>query len=169
MRRLLALSLCVFCTPATAQDLTFSPAATESCLAAAPELLQQEVCVGRSATACMEDTVGGETTVGMGGCLDRELAYWDARLNAAYQALMAANKADDAEMKELGATVPSLSKTLREMQRSWIPYKDATCDYERAQWGGGTGGGPATLHCLMTLTGAQALRLEARLNAYEGR
>ena len=46
------------------------------------------------------------------------------------------------------------------MQRAWIGWRDATCDYERAQWGGGTGGGPATVACLMRLTGEQALYLE---------
>jgi uncharacterized protein YecT (DUF1311 family) len=53
------------------------------------------------------------------------------------------------------------------MQRAWIGYRDAACDYERAQWGGGSGGGPATAGCLMRLTGEQALALEGRLMMLE--
>ena len=49
---------------------------------------------------------------------------------------------------------------LRAMQRAWIGFRDATCDYERSLWGGGTGGGPATAACLMRMTGEQTLYLE---------
>ena len=108
----------------------------------------------------MANTQGGETTVGMGGCLDREWQYWDARLNAAYQHQMARAKAIDAEMAGLGVTVPRQSDALREMQRAWIPFRDAKCGYEYSQWGGGTGGGPAITACLMAETGEQALYLE---------
>jgi uncharacterized protein YecT (DUF1311 family) len=45
----------------------------------------------------------GETTMGMGFCLSREWEWWDARLNAAYGALMATHVAGDAEMKAEGA------------------------------------------------------------------
>jgi uncharacterized protein YecT (DUF1311 family) len=99
----------------------------------------------------------------MSFCYDKELAFWDARLNAAYGALMEIEKAGDAELKELGSAAPSTSAALREMQRAWIGYRDAACAYELSQWGGGTGGGPATADCLMRLTAAQALTLEERL------
>ncbi|MFT5363966.1 MAG: hypothetical protein ACI9VX_001592 [Dinoroseobacter sp.] len=46
------------------------------------------------------------------------------------------------------------------MQRAWIEYRDATCSYEAAQWGGGTGAGPAFAGCLTRLTAEQALYLE---------
>lgn len=159
MKYLVLISL-VFVPAAAAQDVSFSPAATESCLA---ETDDPRICIGLSANACMADTPGGDTTYGMGGCLDAERAYWDGRLNTAYGAVMMAHKATDAEMQEIGASVSSLADALQDMQRAWIPYRDAACDYERAQWGGGTGGGPATLSCLMQITGEQALALEMRL------
>lgn len=105
----------------------------------------------------------GGTTVGMGFCLGAEWEWWDARLNATYKQLMEQHKAADAEMAAAGATVPSLADALRAMQRAWLPFRDAACDYERANWGGGTGAGPATAGCLMVQTGRQALSLEARL------
>lgn len=158
--RLLAAVLIGAAAGASAQELVFSPAATEACLRAAAPGGGQLQCIGASARACMANTPGGDTTVGMGGCLDRERQYWDARLNAAYQHQMARAKAVDAEMAGLGATVPSQSDALREMQRAWIPFRDAKCGYEYSQWGGGTGGGPAITACLMAETGEQALYLE---------
>ena len=141
--------------PVAAQDLVFSAAITESCLASG----EAEACVGEAAVACMEQSDGGQTTVGMGGCLDKELTYWDGQLNAAYRAVMARAKAVDAEMQDLGATVSSQAKALLAMQRAWIVFRDEKCSYERSQWGGGTGGGPATLDCLMQETARQTFYL----------
>lgn len=148
---------------ARAQDMAFDIGATRNCVAGAVSQAQAEACIGAAASLCMS-TPDGSTTAGMGFCLEQEWQWWDARLNAAYGALMARHRRDDAEMAAVGATVPSLAETLRAMQRAWMPFRDAACDYERAQWGGGTGGGPATLGCLMDLTARQALALERRLS-----
>ncbi|MEL7013069.1 MAG: lysozyme inhibitor LprI family protein [Pseudomonadota bacterium] len=157
MRVLVALA--VLAAPAAAQDLVFSPAATEACLANTRDYDARHQCVGASARQCMTDTPGGETTVGMGGCLSAELDYWDAQLNAAYGDVIAEARATDAEMAEIGATAASQEDALRAMQRAWIPFRDATCDYEYSQWGGGSGGGPAIAACLMRMTGEQTLYL----------
>ncbi|MEL7183429.1 MAG: lysozyme inhibitor LprI family protein, partial [Pseudomonadota bacterium] len=82
MRLFLACALTLAPLAALAQDLVFSPQATELCLDSVAPIAQAQ-CVGHSADACMQDTVGGESTVGMGGCLWAEYEYWDARLNAA--------------------------------------------------------------------------------------
>lgn len=119
-------------------------------------------CIGVYADACMEATDGGRSTVGMGGCLEREHWYWDARLNVAYKVVRSAAKATDVEMTEIGSSAPKQADALKMMQRPWITYRDTTCDYERSLWGGGTGGGPAALSCHMTLTAEQALYLEAQ-------
>jgi uncharacterized protein YecT (DUF1311 family) len=163
--RTVGLVLLAFALPAAAQDLPFSAEPTEACLATIPE--EPEACIGRSADACMA-TPDGSTTVGAGFCLSKEAEFWDARLNAAYAALMQAEQDYDAEMAELDIAAPSTSDALREMQRAWIAWRDAACTYERSQWGGGTGGGPATAACMMRLTGEQALALEQRLNETGG-
>ena len=144
---------------AAAQDLRFSQDATMACMAVAADSAAKKACIGKSAELCMTATIDGGTTVGMGGCLDREFQLWDAMLNAAYTEARSKAKASDEEMKQIGATVPLMEPALRDMQRAWIPYRDATCDFERSQWGGGTGGGPATIGCLMRLTGEQAIYL----------
>ena len=145
---------------APAQELNFSPALTKLCFS---EATDKQQCIGLSAEACMEVSEGGFSTVGMGGCLEQELNWWDAMLNRSYQHLMTQEKADDAEAKSDGFTAPSKTDALKAMQRAWIPHRDATCDYEMSQWGGGTGGGPAILACLMRLTGEQTIYLNSML------
>lgn len=146
---------------ASAQELIFSQRYTEACLWALAPDQSAEPCIGESAAQCMADTPGGYSTVGMAGCLDREWQFWDEKLNAAYKARRAEARAADAERDDPGSMVPSQADALRDMQRAWIAWRDATCDYERALWGGGTGGGPASVSCHMTLTARQALYLEA--------
>lgn len=142
---------------AQAQDIAFSIAGTQACIA---EGYDPQSCAGTSANDCMESP-GGYSTVGMGYCLEQEWLYWDERLNTAYTALRADLADMDREMQEYGSNAPSQADALREMQRAWIPFRDATCDFERSQWGGGTGGGPATIACLLQMTARQTLYLEA--------
>lgn len=160
--KLLAVAAAFLAGPAMAQDTDFDPATSAQCVQNASEFSDKRLCIGKSADVCMGGD-GGSTTVGMGYCLQSEAEYWDGRLNDAYKPLMASEKANDAEMAEIGATVPKTAEALRDMQRAWIAYRDAACLYEYAQWGGGTGGGPASAGCIMQLTGEQALKLEARL------
>lgn len=162
---MIAKTLVLACTvgyagPGLAQELDFRMDATLSCLSGAEDVGAKRACIGASANLCMERTPGGYSTVGMNGCLDRELSYWDGRLNDSYGGLRAREQAQD---RDYGGGPGYLKRAdaLRDMQRAWIPYRDATCAYERAQWGGGTGGGPATLSCLMYLTAEQALYLES--------
>ncbi len=147
--------------PAQAQDMTFDPAPTEACLAAATA--DPASCIGHAADACMLENEQGDTTMGMGFCLSQEWQWWDARLNAAYGALMEKHEAGDAQVKAEGLEVASVAEALRAMQRAWIVSRDAACDYERAQWAGGTGGGPATAACLMQQTGVRTLELEGKI------
>ncbi|MGI1661155.1 lysozyme inhibitor LprI family protein [Palleronia sp. KMU-117] len=159
---LLAATLALAAAPVAAQpDLPFSPAGTEACLLRAEGVLR-EVCVGLSAAACI-DTPDGYTTVGMSTCLGKEAEYWDGRLNAAYQALLEVDGQVDAELAELGSAAAPMVPALREMQRAWIAFRDASCLYEYTQWGGGTGSGPASNECVMRITARQALALEDRL------
>lgn len=148
--------------PATAEDLPFSPVATEACLDGATERGAREACIGGSAEACYSRE-GVYSNYAIGVCFGAEADYWDVRLNTVYAALIKAETAMLEEMRGIGATVPDTVTALREMQRAWIPYRDAACWYEYTTWGGGTGAGPANAECLMHLTGRQALDLEARL------
>lgn len=138
--------------PVAAQEFVYVDTQTESCLIDMVTATGKLDCVGQSADACIDASVGGETTIGMGGCLDEERKFWDARLNATYRQLIAQH-GDNA----------ILTDRLRDMQRIWITYRDARCDYELVQWGGGTGGGPALIACLMKATAEQTLILEQNI------
>jgi len=146
--------------PALGQSLNYSDDHTASCLAVGKSLQQKKACIGVSANACMEDTPGGFSTAAMVGCLDHELGWWDKRLNAAYRMRMKQNKTDDAQSRADGISAPSKVKSMRAMQQTWIPYRDARCHDAAAQFGGGTGAGPAQVGCLLTMTAEQALFLE---------
>ncbi|AZV77583.1 DUF1311 domain-containing protein [Parasedimentitalea marina] len=116
-------------------------------------------CIGMSANACMEASPEGFTTIGMMQCIDSEREYWDGQLNQTYKLLKDAYKPQDAELDKMESSAPRMGPALRDMQRSWIAYRDATCDFEQSQWGGGSGGGPAVLSCLLRLTAFQSIFL----------
>jgi uncharacterized protein YecT (DUF1311 family) len=153
--RIFIFALAVFATPISAQDLFFTPAATEQCLLGAGHDLDRSQCIGLSAGQCMA-MPDGQTTVGMGFCLDAELGYWDEMLNSGYQLLRAAMQASDAD---LPPHLAIRAEQLRDMQRAWITFRDARCNYEASFWEGGTGASPAFLGCMMTVTAEQALYL----------
>jgi len=158
------LSLFLFAASAQAQeDIPFDILTTESCLVDKEQYARHD-CIGASANICMETQLGG-TTVGMGFCINQELDWWDARLNDTYRKLLAREKADDEENIKDGINRPLLkADALKDMQRTWIKYRDAFCEHEAVQWGAGTGAGPAFLGCLLGETGRQVFVLEDRLS-----
>ena len=157
--------LAVLATPAFAQDVPFSPEATETCLASAETSYDNFACIPASATACYD--AGGGSNAEYGGCMSAGADYWDARLNDVYRRLLSQHEEVDAEMAELESSAAPMAPALREMQRNWIPYRDAACAHEAVTWGGGSGASPAFAECMMNLTGEQTLRLEAYLNEGE--
>jgi len=161
----LALAVLLAGTGAAAQEFDIGP--TLDCLGRAVTWDERAVCIGTAAGVCMNSEMGG-STVGMGNCLNAELEFWDRRLNETYRMLRAKEQAADADLADL-AGLPGeggRADALRAMQRAWIAYRDTACAYERAQWGGGTGGGPAAVGCLMRMTGEQALYLERMQGDY---
>lgn len=152
----LAALLLLAAAPVAAQDVVYEPAILTQCLDAG--VAEGGDCIGDAAAKCMQGPSGG-TTVGMSECFRREGAQWDGLLNEAYGKVMAEAEKADAEMKELGSAAPPQAPPLRDMQRSWIAYRDAACLYEATRWGGGSGAGPAATGCTMELTARQALRL----------
>jgi uncharacterized protein YecT (DUF1311 family) len=148
-------AMAVLATPLAAQDLSFTPQATEACLLKSGHGHDRSACIGLSAGQCMA-TPDGQTTIGMGFCLDAELGYWDEMLNSGYQQLRAALQVSDTD---LPPHLAIQADGLRDMQRAWIAFRDARCSFEASQWQGGTGASPAFLGCMMTMTAEQALYL----------
>ncbi|MGH1368806.1 MAG: lysozyme inhibitor LprI family protein [Maritimibacter sp.] len=141
---------------ASAQGLLFDFTLTTRCVEAASSWETQMACIGTSAGACMDANQGGYSTYGQAECFGAEHEAWDAWLNRLYPQLTEVSQASDADRLP-GA--PSQVEALREMQRAWITYRDRSCAFEAAVFGGGTGAGPAYAGCLMVETGEQVLRL----------
>ena len=154
--RALILGLALVASPALAQDFSYDPAILTACLAAAGD--DRDSCIGKASGQCLEGE-GASSTVGTVACLRAEADQWDGLLNTAYASVLAQSEQTDAEMKELGSAADPEVPALRDMQRSWIAYRDAACAYEVTRWGGGSGSGPAATGCVMELTARQALRL----------
>jgi len=152
-------------TPVAAQDILFSIDHTEACLQEATAWHETRDCIGASMAQCIEATPLGSSTLGMNECAGRELDIWDDWLNEAYGILRTQETREDEESGALPGYT-SQADTLLEMQRAWIKLRDAKCTYERAQWTGGTGGGPAELSCLLYETAEQTLYLRAMAETY---
>jgi uncharacterized protein YecT (DUF1311 family) len=115
--------------------------------AAAPR--RADSCIGVVATACIQSE-GNESTATMVQCYGREAETWDARLNAAYKALLANGGGQD------------VADGLRKTQRNWVALRDAACAQPAVVFKG-TMAAPMSAYCVLELTARQALWLEGWL------
>ncbi|MCF4099529.1 lysozyme inhibitor LprI family protein [Maritalea mediterranea] len=103
-------------------------------------------CIGTAAEVCMEEEEGGMTTIGMSSCMMREHSWWDSILNIQYQ-----------NLKQV--LEPALFEDLRDAQRKWIPYRDASCSFHYNYWGDGTMRSTAFASCMLDATANRAIEL----------
>ena len=150
----IAMALILAPIPAPAQEVAFDPGLAEGCLMDGG----WTQCIGHAANICMETTENGFTTAAMVACLSAETEWWDRDLNATYQDILTRDAGLDADGK-----APSAVEAIREVQRAWIPFRDASCQYERLRWQDGTGARLAEVGCRLQMTGEQALRLRSYL------
>jgi uncharacterized protein YecT (DUF1311 family) len=115
--------------------------------AAADAQIQPESCISIISTPCLQKAGDGASHAAVTECYDKEKAVWDWRLNRTFQDLL---KKMDSEA----------ATNLREVQRTWIAWHDATC---RQAWATfqGTMANPMQAHCEMTSTGRQAIWVES--------
>jgi uncharacterized protein YecT (DUF1311 family) len=114
-------------------------------------------CVGTTVEACVTGP-GGDTTIGMAGCIAAETAAWDTLLNEAYRAAIEVGRAADATGDVIAPDLTRVS-TLRNAQRAWIAFRDAECRAQYAAWGRGTMRQVAGATCIMEETAERALEL----------
>lgn len=157
MKHGLIIALTLMASEAVAQDdIVFHTALVQQCFDKARAYGGSDSCIGSAADLCMEQNEGGYSTYGMSYCISLEAEWWDEMLNFEYSRVLSEAAFLDGELSE---GLPSVVEALREMQRAWITYRDASCAFEAAQWGGGTGAGPAYNGCVMRLTAEQAITL----------
>ncbi|HGA2316845.1 TPA: lysozyme inhibitor LprI family protein [Pseudomonas putida] len=96
---------------------------------------------------CMDKA---SSTVAMSSCIQRETQLQDQRLNRVYKQLMSKLQ-----------TVPQ--KSLRDVQRQWIAYRDANCTFH-VQASGGTLAQLEGGMCVLDMTRERAAELERVLS-----
>lgn len=133
--------------PASAQDADPSDnAAVADCLEGTPANgTIPSVCVDAVSAPCLADAV---TTADMLDCLARGIAVWDGHLNATYRELRRQLSRDRAD-------------ALRGLQRIWIGWRDALCQYEADAYEGGSLAGVAYSTCYERETAMRAIALTA--------
>ncbi len=144
---------------------SFSGEAIEECLGTTQE---QSVCIGEQTSLCANTTEPIPSDFVPGICTEIELEWWDARLNAKYQDLIALHEDFD---RQFGNTDNDPSQTLagtyREAQRQWIGFRDASCNH--ASLSTGAMDGPVAddlrLTCLLMMTAERTLEMERVLSS----
>lgn len=103
-----------------------------------------EVELSKEFSSCMDSS--GGVTVDMLNCIGAETSLQDKRLNNNYKKLMI-------------QLSPERKKELQEVQRAWIKYRDANCNFY-ADPDGGTMATVSSSDCFMSSTAARAKELE---------
>jgi uncharacterized protein YecT (DUF1311 family) len=152
--------MAVLASPAVAQDNQFTTAdeiEMQNCWEAVTDLNLQgeehtlQECIGAASNVCMEEEEGGMTTMGMASCIMRENSWWDSILNINYQ-----------NLKQV--LEPNQFEDLRDAQRKWIAYRDASCAFHYNYWGNGTMRSTAFAGCMLDTTAQRAVELSGILD-----
>ncbi len=144
----------------------FSGPEIETCLSSANDPMD---CVGQQAGVCRDanDQDAVPPTYAEIICVEIEVEWWDARLNEQYKALIKELKEADAERgTAAGQSDASMVESYRAMERVWIPFRDAWCDYEGDSVGSGDAAKYAEARCLMEFTARRTIEIEVELLFY---
>lgn len=160
MRAFVLAALIAAPAPVLAEGAAYDAGMLAACLGRAGDDTARHGCIGKSSDACMA-APGGASTVGIGQCLGAETADWDALLNTSYTQAMARAKTFDAALNKGEGEITETAPLLKQAQRNWIAFRDASCTYQAARYQGGTMSGTTYASCVLGLTADQALRLRA--------
>jgi uncharacterized protein YecT (DUF1311 family) len=156
------LALATIAAPVQAQvkGITKDRAALAACLDAAKAARKSaESCVGTVQDACAKES-GNESSAAMSGCVGREVAVWDERLNTSYKAALAGDLARRDVYRGGGARKRTGAEVMREAQRAWIGFRERKCSAARLPMEGGSGAALLGGACFLQETARQAIWLE---------
>ncbi len=143
-----AIFIALFPTVGFAQQIWVDQNYVEWCFSQAQNTNGLSSCLGKAANAC-QTAPGNETTLGIAQCIQAETAVWDSFLNEQYQLRRA----------ELADQNPELVNQLRDVQRTWIAFRDAECGLQYSLWLGGSIRTIVAANCILTETAERALEL----------
>ena len=103
------------------------------------------------------DCAKAERQVELTYCAEQDWKAADARLTTAYKAAMGVMKGIDAN---LDAADQGAAVALRDGQRAWITFRDATCAAEGWAFHGGSAEPMVIYSCRARVTAARAAELE---------
>jgi uncharacterized protein YecT (DUF1311 family) len=118
-----------------------------------------ESCIGTVQDACAKEP-GNESNAAMSGCIGREVAVWDERLNAAYKAALAGDLASQKAYRNGGARTLTGAEVMRAAQRAWIGFRERKCSAARLPMEGGSGAALLGGSCFLQETARQAIWLQ---------
>lgn len=142
------------------QAYSFTPEATETCLAEARGSAAQRGCIGASARTCHQAIRQADMT-DIALCMTAETEYWAARMETAYGAMMARAETLDAGVDTSRPGSFRMTDDLAAMQEAWLVWREKSCAFESIQRRGKPDRMVSAANCMMKLTGEQALYLEA--------
>ncbi len=121
-----------------------------SLLLAAGFLLPSQASNNRVQIAQQPNCKSPQTTLEMNMCSTQEFKAADSKLNQLYQQLLP--KINSKQQQRLTAA-----------QRTWIKFRDETCDYEAGHFEGGTLAAPTYVYCKARVTQERVKDLEGYL------
>lgn len=110
-------------------------------------------CIGVMVDHCPENL---GTTVDMLNCLSLEIDFWEQRLAARYETLMALYGEQDSDYDAIRALAPQL----KNLQAAWADWRDAKCGFAYSQYRGGSLGRIVGADCRLEETARRTLELE---------
>ncbi|WP_287184393.1 lysozyme inhibitor LprI family protein [Rhodovulum sp.] len=152
-----------------AQQVRFSPDATEECLKKQRTPGAEVTCIGESARACFQ-RIKNASPSDIAACMGQESEYWTARMTAAHDRLMVLAKAADADFAKnpKSKDVPfSLTEDLEIQQQKWAEWREIRCAVEAMMRRGTPYTTTAAGNCTMKRIGEQALFLESAVKYME--
>jgi uncharacterized protein YecT (DUF1311 family) len=96
----------------------------------------------------------------MNYCAGKDFETADAELNAVYKQAIAAMRATDTDMAEIGENYVGAVEALKKAQRGWIAYRDGTCDLAGFAMRGGTAEPLLVSGCLAETTRKRTKELQ---------
>lgn len=106
------------------------------------------------------DCANAMAQVEMNICADRDYQAADTELNAAYKKAMAAARAMDEQVKDMGENYVGAVDALKRAQRAWIGYRDGQCELAGFEARGGSMEPMLVSGCLADLTRKRTAELK---------
>jgi uncharacterized protein YecT (DUF1311 family) len=141
----------------------------QSCYEAAESWDQARGCINLTFDSCMKPLGKRASHADEGACNNRELGLWQHLLDIEQRKIEAWAVLKDNQIVQTGQERPDAHHTAIEERDVWNAYAEAQCQFEVAQYSGGTIGITEVPHCSMRLTVKRLFDLRAFLASIAGK